>query len=208
MAVTQVIAGGEIPSSTKLNEKSLPVVTSTADISSPYVGQLIFNNTNKKLYRCSSIAPVTWVPYVGGPTWNLVRSASQSITAALTHQAVQWDTEEDDPDGVHSGTSANVVITQAGLYGVAAKTSFVGGAAANRRASRIMKNGVEVKGGLVVIPVTSTAFSFTVVIPTVYLRCIVGDTLSVSLWAETTGVSTGAGSDGDLPIFTGAWLHD
>src|SRR4051794_29114146 len=122
MALTQVFTAGSRPSATKLNESSIPVVSSTSDISAPYTGQLVFSTTDTRLWRYTGS---TWVVFTGGPTWALTHTTGQSIpNSAWT--TMLWPDERVDTGGVHS-TSSNtdrVTITQAGLYSVSAKGSF------------------------------------------------------------------------------------
>jgi ABC-type sugar transport system substrate-binding protein len=209
MALTQVFTAGSRPTATKLNESSIPVVTANSDIASPYAGQMIFNSTNKKLYRYSGSA---WVVYVGGPTWNLLRTTAQTITPASTHVLIAWNSEVNDSDNMHATNATTVVITQAGLYAVAAKVSFTGGSGGTntQRASHLEQNGSEVQGSTVIVAPQSGGTT-TVILPTMYIQCAVGDTLAVSGYhnaATATSPATGAGSVGDYCLFTGAWLHD
>jgi hypothetical protein len=62
MALTQRWAAGESLSAEKLNTSSIPVVSSTSDITTPYAGQIIFNTTDSMLYRYTGAA---WVTYDG-----------------------------------------------------------------------------------------------------------------------------------------------
>lgn len=204
MALTQQFASGEDLTAAKLNASSVPVVSSTSDITSPFTGQLVFNTTDTRIYRYTGSA---WRPFSSGPTWSLLRNTTQSITVASAHQLVAWNSEPVDTDNMHAAGATTVVITQAGLYSVSAKTSFTGGAVANRRASRVELNGAEVAGSLVITPAAASG-STTVTIPTLYIQCQVGDTLGVTIWAETTGVTTAAGSVGDYCLFNGTWLRD
>lgn len=213
MALTQQFASGEDLTAAKLNASSIPVVSSTADITTPFTGQIVFNTTDTRLYRYTGSA---WRKFSGGPVWSLARNTTQSITVAATHQDVLWNQEDVDTDGVHSlvSNTDRVTITQDGLYGIAARTSFTGGdvstASLSRRASRITLNGSEVTGGLVVAVAAASTFSTTVVIPTLYLQLVVGDILRCSLWAGGLGAgcTSAAGSVGDYPVFTGTWLRD
>lgn len=75
MALTQRWAAGEALSAEKLNTSSIPVVSSTADITTPYAGQIIFNTTDSMLYRYTG---ATWVTYDG--SLKVVKSVLQSKT--------------------------------------------------------------------------------------------------------------------------------
>lgn len=53
MALTRRFAGGEKESTVlaKLNQRGMPVVSSTVDITSPFYGQLIYNTFDAAMYR-------------------------------------------------------------------------------------------------------------------------------------------------------------
>jgi hypothetical protein len=75
MALTQRWASGEALSAEKLNTSSIPVVSSTSDITTPYAGQIIFNTTDSMLYRYTGSA---WVTYDG--SLKAIKTALQSKT--------------------------------------------------------------------------------------------------------------------------------
>lgn len=75
MALTQRWAAGEALSAEKLNTSSIPVVASTADITTPYAGQIIFSTTDSMLYRYTGSA---WVTYDG--SLKAIKTAVQSKT--------------------------------------------------------------------------------------------------------------------------------
>ena len=52
------------------------------------------------------------------PRWRLRRVAGQTWVTANTWAASGWDTSDQDTDGVHSGSSGNIVAVTAGLYDV------------------------------------------------------------------------------------------
>lgn len=200
MALFTRWTGGEVPTATKWNETSIPVVSSTADISAPYTGQIVFNTTNKKAYRYSGSA---WVVLVGGPTWHLIDGAGQAMTTGV-YTDVAWDTEVNDSDNQHSGSSINVVISVPGYYLVSTCLAFVNNNTGTMRAAVIYQNGVVVPGSNVVLgPVTGWPTS--VVVPSVGIQCAAGDTLKV-------GGRHDRGSTLNLQatysMFTGSWLHD
>lgn len=79
MALTQRWAAGEALSAEKLNTSSIPVVSSTADITTPYAGQIIFNTTDSMLYRYTGSA---WVTYDG--SLKAIKTAVQSKASTTT----------------------------------------------------------------------------------------------------------------------------
>lgn len=114
MALTQRFAGGETPSATKLNETSIPVASSTSDISSPYTGQVVMVTNGNLLWQYTGSA---WTPY-SGLIGEVVRTAPSStftttevvldtltvsLVAGVTYR-ITWDTQM----GTSSGTTATV----------------------------------------------------------------------------------------------------
>lgn len=75
MALTQRFFAGRKLTAAQLNEASIPVVSSTADITTPYAGQLIFNTTDKLVYRYTGSA---WTPL------NAATELEQACTADTT----------------------------------------------------------------------------------------------------------------------------
>lgn len=64
MALTRRFAGGEKEATvlTKLNERGMPVVSSTVDITNPFYGQIIYNTFDNSMYRYDG---TQFVPMVG-----------------------------------------------------------------------------------------------------------------------------------------------
>jgi hypothetical protein len=204
MALFQRWAGGERPTATKMNETSIPVVATTADISAPYTGQIVFATTNLKLYRYTGAA---WAVYVGGPTWSLTDSTPQTFSNA-TFQDMLWDTEINDSDNMHVSNSVSVITTVPGLYAVTTKMTYASNAT-GARGAQVLQNGVVVTGSLVVVGAVSGNVT-SVVVPTLNIPCAAGDTLKVQGYQSSTGnLDTVAGAvTGNWCLFTGAWLHD
>jgi hypothetical protein len=212
MALLARWAGGEVPSATKWNETSIPVVATTADISSPYTGQIVFATADTRLYRYTGTG---WAAYNFGPTWALTRTTSQSITdSSWTTNNMLWTDERVDTGNMHS-TSSNtdrVTITQAGLYSVTAKGSFAGNAT-GIRGTRLLLNGTAdanvVEGATVLFPAIGTS-PVSVPLPTVYIQLAVNDILRVQVFQNSGGAlnTPTSTAPGDQPIFTGTWLRD
>jgi hypothetical protein len=82
MALTQVFTAGEKLTAAKLNASSIPVVSSTTDITTPYTGQLIFLTTGNQLYRYTGAAWTLYDPNVQ----HIPKSATESVTSSTTLQ--------------------------------------------------------------------------------------------------------------------------
>lgn len=82
MALTQRWAAGEALSAEKLNTGSIPVVSSTSDITTPYAGQIIFNTTDSMLYRYTGSA---WVTYDGSLKVIKANTVSRASTTTLAN---------------------------------------------------------------------------------------------------------------------------
>lgn len=82
MALTQVFTAGERVTAAKLNAQSIPVVSSTTDITTPYTGQLIFLTGGNQLYRYSGFVWTLYDPNVQ----HIAKSATESVTSSTTLQ--------------------------------------------------------------------------------------------------------------------------
>jgi hypothetical protein len=212
MALHQRWTGGERPTATKLNETSIPVVATTADISAPYTGQIVFATSDTRLYRYTGSA---WAKFSSGPSWSIFRATAQTIgNTAWTF--VNWDDETDgfDTDNMHS-TSVNpfaVTISTPGQYAVTAKNGMapVGAPAASAiRGVRANKNGAVVRGSSVLTPVGGSTFTSVAVTPTLFIQCAIGDVLGIEIFHNHgANLATSTASAADYPMFTGTWLRD
>lgn len=212
MALTQRWAGGEVPTATKWNETGLPVVATTADISAPYTGQIVFATSDTRLWRYTGSA---WAVFTGGPTWALYRGTTQSIpNTTWTH--INWDGEDVDTGNMHS-TAVNpfaVIINQPGLYSVAAKVSYepVAAGAGDIRGIRLTVNSTTVgyRGSAVLTLVGNNGlYTQTAVMPTLYLQLAVNDVIGVQTFHNKgAAINTSVASAADFPLFTGTWLRD
>jgi hypothetical protein len=210
MALTQIFAANERPSATKLNEKSIPVVSAVGDVSAPYVGQIVFSTSDSRLWRCTATTP-TWVVFTGGPVWALSRTTAQSIpNSAWT--TLNFTEDDVDSDNMHAANADTVVITKAGLYALAAKGSNVGNAT-GQRGCRLTLNGSAdgntIKGTSVIVNNVGASFTAAIPLPSVYKQLAVNDTLRVQQWQNSGGaLNTSVASLGDQTLFTGTWLRD
>jgi hypothetical protein len=208
MALTQVFAAGTKPTATKLNESSIPVVSSTVDISAPYTGQIVFSTTDTRLYRYTGSA---WRVFSGGPVWALSRGTVQSIPN-IAWTTLNWTQDDVDTADMHPVNGDTVVINQAGLYAVTAKASFALNAT-GIRACRITLNGTAdantVKGSAFIMTVVSAGGIAAVSTPTLYIQCAVNDVLRAQAFQSSgAALNTSVASLGDQTLFTGTWLRD
>lgn len=211
MALFQRWAGGEQPTATKMNETGLPVVATTADISSPYTGQLVFATSDTRLWRYTGSA---WVVFSSGPTWAIYRGPTQSIPNN-TWTNMSYTSEDTDTDNMHDNATNpdRVTISKAGLYALATKGSFVPNAT-GQRAARMTRNGTVINGSSVIVNNSGAANDTSIVVPTLYLQCAVGDILRAQVWQQsgaalnTSDGTLGGDTNGNVPLFTGTWLRD
>jgi len=212
MAVTQQFAAGESLTAAKLNTSSIPVVSSTADIASPFTGHLVFNTTDTRLYRYSGTA---WIVFTGGPTWALSRITTQTY-ANNAWTTMNWTVENVDTGNMHPTNGDTVTINQAGLYAINAKASFSGTVTtAGQRACRLTINGTadaNAIDGSSVIQNAANAVNITSAVPspTVYIQLAVNDVIRAQAWQNsgTNPINNSVASIGDYPLFTGTWLRD
>lgn len=201
MTLTQRWAGGEQPTATKWNETSLPVVSTTADISSPYAGQLVFATSDTRLWRYTGS---TWAVFSSGPICSVTHSVVQAINNNV-YTAQLFDTDLTDTDLMHS-TSSNtdrITVVKAGLYMVIPKAHYIANAT-NQRACKLTLNGVDVAGSVTVANNCGTQGT-SILGPTQLLQLAVNDILRMLVWQNSGGaLNTEAGS----PLFTAMWLRD
>jgi hypothetical protein len=78
MAITAQFAAGADLTAAMLKASSIPVVSSTADITSPFTGQMVFNTTDNQLYRYTGSA---WAVYTNHINREAVQTADQALGA-------------------------------------------------------------------------------------------------------------------------------
>lgn len=211
MALFNRYAGGEIPTATKMNETSIPVVATTADISAPYTGQIVYATSDGRLWRYTGTA---WAVFSGGPTWAIYRDTTQSINNN-TWTFVNFTGEDTDTGGMHSVVTNTfaVTINQPGLYSISGKGAFTANAT-GQRAVRLVKNNVVINGSSVIFNNVGASNVASAPTPTCYVQCAVNDVLGVQVWQQSGGAlntasgTVGTDSAGDFPLFTGTWLRD
>lgn len=213
MALFARFAGGEQPSATKMNETSIPVVTTVADISAPYTGQIVFATADTRLYRCTNGAVPTWAKFSSGPTWSIARQTAQAITSGAW-TFVNWDVDLVDTDNMHS-TVTNpfaITFTTPGLYAVTAKNGmapFATPAAGEIRGVRANLNGAVVTGSAVLAGAAGNTFTTVAATPTLFIQAAVNDVLGIEIFHNRgVSLSTSTASAADYPLFTGTWLRD
>lgn len=206
MALFQRWTGGEVPTATKWNETSIPVVSSTSDISAPYTGQLVFSTADNRIWRYTGSA---WAVFTNGPVWAIYRATAQTI-ANNTWTYVNFDSEDTDTGNMHS-TSVNtfaVTINQPGLYLISGKGCFAPNAT-GQRAVRLTKNGNVVRSTSVIFNNVGASNVASAPTPTYPVQCALNDVLAMQVWQQSGGnLDTSAASDGDMPGFAGTWLRD
>lgn len=200
MALTQQFTAGQILTASALNQSSIPVVSSTSDITSPFTGQVIFNTTDTRLWRYTGSA---WAKFSGGPVWDLTHNGALTIpTSSFTD--IPWDTERVDTDNMHAANSVNVIITTPGLYQVNAGVRISANATGQRSLAMYL-NGVSVAPANVVWNSVGAAFATAAFAPPQYLQLAAGDQLKVAAWQNSGGnLSLQAG----YSQFAGLWLRD
>lgn len=82
MAVTQQFSAGENLTAAKLNTSSIPVVSATSDITTPFTGQIVYNTTSGSLHRYTGS---TWVLFDSNTQW-IYKTATESVTSSTTLQ--------------------------------------------------------------------------------------------------------------------------
>jgi hypothetical protein len=121
MALTQRWAAGEALSAEKLNTSSIPVVSSTADITTPYAGQIIFNTTDSMLYRYTGSA---WTTYDGS------LKASKTALQLKTNNTLANDTELFLPLVANAKYQFEAFLIYDGISAADFKIAFTGPASA------------------------------------------------------------------------------
>lgn len=144
MAVTSQFAAGSDLTAAKLNTSSVPVVSSTADITSPFTGQVVFNTTYNKLYRYTGSA---WTEQFSNDELSAVilKTATQSIpnttdTIVTWSSAEQADAFEGGTAMWVSGNSTQIICRRAGIYAVGAKLAFANNGTGANRVLYVTKN--------------------------------------------------------------------
>ena len=208
MAVTAQFTAGTRLTASKLNTSSIPVVSATSDIVTPFTGQIIFNTTDTRLWRYTGSA---WAIFTGGPAWTLSRGTVQSIPN-ITWTTLNWTEEDVDTGNMHPANGDTVVINQAGLYAVTGKSSHAANAA-GIRACRLTKNGTAdantVKGSAFINTEVTADGIAAVSTPLLFVPCAVNDVIRVQTFQQSGGaLNTSVSSLGDQTLFTGVWLRD
>jgi hypothetical protein len=208
MSLTQQFTAGTTLTAQKLNESSVPVVSSTSDIGAPFAGQLVFNTTDTRLWRYTGSA---WVVFTGGPVWDLSRGTAQSIPN-ITWTTLNWTEEDADTGNMHPASGDTVVINQPGLFSTGAKSSHALNAT-GIRACRLTMNGTAdantIKGTSKIETIVSAAGIASAATPTKYVQCALNDVLRAQTFQSSGGaLNTSVASLGDQPLFNGTWLRD
>lgn len=116
---------------------SIPVVASTATITAPFTGQVIFNTTDNMLYRYDGAA---WVAFAatGGGTAATTHEAryEQHTTQAFgtsTDTKIVWDTIITNTNDVVVSGGSTCALGRAGLWRISAGVRYQGAAGGGER---------------------------------------------------------------------------
>jgi hypothetical protein len=82
MALFSRWSSGEVVTAAKLNATSIPIVTATSDITTPYTDQIIFNTTSNTLHQYNGS---TWLLYDANTQW-IYKAATESVTSSAALQ--------------------------------------------------------------------------------------------------------------------------
>lgn len=139
MTLTAQFAPGPL-SADELSNSSIPVVTATSDIITPFLNQLIINSTDNMLYRWTGTAWVA-VAAMGGTTSAQLheiryeqKTSGQSI-ATSTDTKMKFETVWNSCDDVVvTGTNnTDFLLTRSGLYVVSVGARYLGNAGGGER---------------------------------------------------------------------------
>lgn len=122
MALTNQFGSGTELTAALLNASSLPVVSSTGDIASPFTGQVIFNTTDSTLYRWTGSAwTVLYQSTFDGGDYTI--SGALAIgTPTLINNWITWSGGVT-PVGI-SHSSGTFTVTKAGLWDIRMSCRF------------------------------------------------------------------------------------
>ncbi|MGH3834197.1 MAG: hypothetical protein ACRDSF_00615 [Pseudonocardiaceae bacterium] len=138
MALTAEFLAGTKARASRVNESSIPVVSSTSDITTPFTGQIIFSTADNLLYRYDGSA---WVGFCAtGGTSSATRhearydqTSVQSI-ANVTEVRLQFHTATYTTNDVTaSGTNNNsFLLNRAGVWSITSHLRLVVGTSGDR----------------------------------------------------------------------------
>lgn len=112
-----------------LMEQSIIAVPSGSYPTTVHEGMVVYDTTEKRLYVYNGTA---WVRTTvngnkAGRTGMRLRRASTQLIQNHTATAIAWDTDDDDTDGFHTGSSDTITIPtslQAGVYAMAVRVAW------------------------------------------------------------------------------------
>lgn len=136
------------------------------------------------------------------PTAMLWQNTVQSVPSGTTFAtAVNWDSASEDNWSGHSGVTnpSRYTVQVAGMYRVSASLTYSNSAGLAVRALEIQKSGVFVSGTQAYNQSYSNNF-LTVQLPSVLVRCVVGDYLQALTWQNSGAALNTVGSDSYMSV--------
>lgn len=119
MSLLQRFIAGRKLTAALLNETGIPVVSATSDITTPYTGQLIFNTTDKLIYRYTGTG---WTPYPQQGFGDWTKTSTQNLGTS-SNDPVQFQQANTTAVGItktDTGTTSTgystFQVTQPGLW--------------------------------------------------------------------------------------------
>lgn len=138
MALTAEFLAGTKARASRVNESSIPVVSSTSDITVPFTGQIAFNTTDNMVYSYTGSA-WTAIQATGGSTSATMHEARYNQTtlqtvSTSTDTKMSFPTSETTCDDVTAsgGSNTDFLLNRAGVWLLTAAVKFVAGTANER----------------------------------------------------------------------------
>lgn len=140
MALTAEFLVGAKARASKMNESSIPVVSSPSDVTNPFTGQIVFSTADNMLHRWTGAA---WLAFAatGGSTaatmhearYHQAASAQSYVTA--TDTKVKFEAAITTCDDVTASGTGNTdfLLNRAGVWRISAGLRFLGTAGAGER---------------------------------------------------------------------------
>lgn len=140
MALTAEVLAGTKARASKFNESSLPVVSSTSDITTPFAGQTVFSTADNMIYRWTGAAWLA-IAATGGSTAATMHEAryhqiasAQAVTTSTDTKAKFEQAITVCDDVTPSGTgNTDFLLNRAGAWRISAGIRYLGNAGAGER---------------------------------------------------------------------------
>ncbi len=140
MALTAEFLAGTKARASKMNESSIPVVSSTSDITTPFTGQIVFSTADNMLYRWTGAAWLA-IAATGGSTAATMHEARYHQIASAQVIATATDTKAkfeqaitvcDDVTPSGAG-STDFLLNRAGVWRIGVGIRYLGNAGGGER---------------------------------------------------------------------------